>query len=545
MRSKNYFLELKNYISPLALFKLLAGGVAAGVSGTILLVITNTVIYSQLENEKLYLKLCIGFLTVMGIHFVIQFVYQRTLIRFSQDLVWKVRLKILDNVRNIQFQDFNSLGSSKILSILTTDASNIGNLGGTIATVVVATVTILSCLIYLLWLSTIGFLTSFAIMLIIISIYLIRQNNLIARLKQERIAEGEFLRLMEQGLHGFKELKLDQKKSDDLFNNYTLQTGDKVRELNIKNSTDLMINSLTGQFFFFLMICAYIFIFPSLNISLLARSSECILIFLYIIGPAQIVTNSIQFFYRANVSLKHFLELEKLIAPVGEQKLDAFAKPTNVSFQNVSFSYNENAHENGFKIGPFNLKLKSGELVFISGGNGSGKSTFVRLLTGLYKPTHGEIEVNGCQVTDSTRQAYRALFSALFTDNFLFERIYGLNSDKSAKMKTLLKDFKLDSCVAFDNNCFSTIDLSYGQRKRLALATSLIQDKDIYVFDEAAANQDYKFKDYFYRHVLMNLRNHGKIVIVITHDEKYFHVADKHYLMEEGRLKHHEEYAKI
>ena len=73
-----------------------------------------------------------------------------------------------------------------------------------------------------------------------------------------------------------------------------------------------------------------------------------------------------------------------------------------------------------FQIGPIDFTLDSGELVFITGGNGSGKSTFLRVLSGLYPPDSGEITLDGMPIDDSTRDHYRNLMSAIFFDYHLF-----------------------------------------------------------------------------------------------------------------------------
>ena len=91
--------------------------------------------------------------------------------------------------------------------------------------------------------------------------------------------------------------------------------------------------------------------------------------------------------------------------------------------------------------------------------------------------------------------------------------------------------------VRFENGRFSTLALSDGQRRRLALLCALVEDRDLYLFDEWAADQDPEFKAIFYRRVLPDLRAAGKAVIAITHDDRYFDVADRLVFMENGRVR--------
>ena len=81
---------------------------------------------------------------------------------------------------------------------------------------------------------------------------------------------------------------------------------------------------------------------------------------------------------------------------------------------------------------------------------------------------------------------------------------------------------------------FSTVNLSTGQRKRLALVSAYLEDRPIYLFDEWAADQDPVFKRVFYTELLPELKSRGKTVIVITHDDAYFNCADRVIKLEDG-----------
>ena len=97
---------------------------------------------------------------------------------------------------------------------------------------------------------------------------------------------------------------------------------------------------------------------------------------------------------------------------------------------------------------------------------------------------------------------------------------------------------KLDNRVAIlQGGIFSTTTrLSRGQQKRLALLVALLEDRPFYVFDEWAADQDPHFKNIFYSELLPELKAAGKAVLVITHDERYFPLADRLLHLEDGKL---------
>ena len=170
------------------------------------------------------------------------------------------------------------------------------------------------------------------------------------------------------------------------------------------------------------------------------------------------------------------------------------------------------------------------------GGNGSGKTTFVRLLTGLYAPTSGDILVNGRRIEAAGRQRYRTLFGALFTDYHLFDRLYGLRTIDPERVADLLRTMRLEWKAHLDRDRFSTTALSHGQRKRLALTATLLEDKPVHMFDEFAVDQDPAFRRFFYEEMLVDLRRRGKTIVAVTHDDRYFGVADRVLRMADGRF---------
>ena len=183
--------------------------------------------------------------------------------------------------------------------------------------------------------------------------------------------------------------------------------------------------------------------------------------------------------------------------------------------------------EKGFLLGPISFSWQPGELIFIIGGNGSGKSTLAKLITGLYPPLSGAIYLNGKRITQDNVEWYRQHFSAIFYDFYLFDSFLGCDRPNlDQEVENYLMQLQLAHKVTVKNGVLSTTELSQGQRKRLALLTAYLEDRPIYVFDEWAADQEPRFRELFYKQILLQLKERGKIVIVISHDERYFHLAD-------------------
>jgi putative ATP-binding cassette transporter len=187
-------------------------------------------------------------------------------------------------------------------------------------------------------------------------------------------------------------------------------------------------------------------------------------------------------------------------------------------------------------VGPLNLTIQQGEILFIVGGNGSGKSTLLKLLTGLYYPDVGTLSVDDKVIEQDNYQAYRELFSIIFTDFHLFDRLYGLPAVDEQQLNALLRLMELEKKTQYLDGKFSHLDLSTGQKKRLAFIVTVLEDKPVYILDELAADQDPQFRKYFYEKVLPDLREQGKTIIAVTHDDKYFEVADRIIKMDYGEI---------
>jgi putative ATP-binding cassette transporter len=248
---------------------------------------------------------------------------------------------------------------------------------------------------------------------------------------------------------------------------------------------------------------------------------------------------------RANIawqnleSLNLNLKLESSISEDESEKkdnkiTDAFR---SLDLINVTHSYYREKEDGNFTLGPINLSVKAGEMVFLVGGNGSGKTTLAKIIAGLYIPESGEIRINGELVTDENREAYSQNFSMVFTDFYLFESLLGISKFQIGdKLYDYLEKLHLEQKVTVKDGKFSTLALSQGQRKRLALLTAYLEDRPCYIFDEWAADQDPIFKEIFYSQLLPELKNRNKAVLAITHDDRYFSLADRIVKLSYGKI---------
>ena len=197
----------------------------------------------------------------------------------------------------------------------------------------------------------------------------------------------------------------------------------------------------------------------------------------------------------------------------------------------------EPGDDGGFALGPLDLVFEPGQISFVIGGNGSGKSTLAKLITGLYVPRTGSISLGDERIDHENIEWFRQNSSAVFTDFHLFEDYLGFDRPGiDEEVRGYLEELQIAHKVTVRDGKLSTLALSQGQRKRLALLTALLEDRQIYVFDEWAADQEPRFREVFYTEILAGLKHRGKTVIVITHDDRYFDCADQIVKLDFGKI---------
>jgi putative ATP-binding cassette transporter len=297
--------------------------------------------------------------------------------------------------------------------------------------------------------------------------------------------------------------------------------------------------------FFFAIVGLVVFAGPSFGVGRQAMIGYA-LVLLFMRGPLQLVVSSLPLLARGGVAID---KIERLGLWLRDEEAEAEAESgaarpgwRSLELDGVRYEYGGAGDEPGFTVGPLDLVLRPGELVFLIGGNGSGKTSLAKLLLGLYLPDGGELRFDGEVVDRASADRYRQSFAAVFADFHLFRDLYGVggtgdgNGAGGERARAYLSRLELDGKVEVRDGGLSTVDLSQGQRKRLALLTAYLEDRPLYLFDEWAADQDPHFKEIFYRQLLPELKRRGKTVIVVSHDDRYYDVADRLVKLRDGHI---------
>lgn len=451
----------------------------------------------------------------------------------------RLTMRLADKLLLAELDFIESYNKSELYQKLRMDVNVVCNVANTILNSTQAAILLFFCLVYIAWLVPIALFFTLIGIIIGVATYFIQHRKIIEKVKQARDMAVSFTERLRDLVDGFKELKINTEKRND-FQEHMVSVSDKHRHLNIEVTELETISFLTTQVFIFSLIAVVIFVLPLIHSVDETITFQFFASILFLIGPLETLISSYQNIAKANISLENILKLEDDIDSTALETWNTGKLETTdfeeIRLENIYFNYQKNNTDDKFTIGPVNMIIKRGEVLFIAGGNGTGKTTLLKLITGLYQPSSGQIYINGEKLLTENKQCYRELFSTIFTDFHIFEKLYGIRKPDETSLHNILNKLKLAGKTSVRDGYFTSTNLSRGQRKRLAYLISCFDNREIYVFDEFAADQDPGFKKYFYYNILPELKQNGKTVIAVTHDDNYFDACDRLIRMDEGKI---------
>ncbi len=456
-------------------------------------------------------------LTVLGHHFV-----------------YRLRGEFIKRILDTQVERIEQIGSAQLLAGLTSDVRAITIAFVRLPELIQGIILTIGSAAYLAWLSPqMLFVTAVWVAITIIGGWLL-VSKVYRHMAKLRDIEDNLYTDFQTIIEGRKELALNRQRAQLIYETVYQEDARNYRHhivradtfhLSAVNWSNIMMLGAIGLVFFMA---------NSLGWANTAVAATYSLTLLFLRTPLLSAVGALPTLLTAQVAFDKLNTFQLTAYHPDFIVPQAASNWKTLELRNLVFHYGEQ----GFEVGPINMTLKRGELVFLIGGNGSGKSTLAMLLTGLYRPLSGQILLDGEEIDGANREKYRSLFSAVFTDIHLFDRLIDNQGQAAdpAKVQAWLARLQMQDKVKLEGNKVLNLKLSKGQSKRLALLLATAEQRDILLLDEWAADQDPHFRRIFYRELLPWLQDMGKTVFAISHDDHYFLHADRLLEMREGKL---------
>lgn len=524
--------------------------IMAAISTTMVLVIVNLA-SEQAQNREVSPRL-MSLMAVSLLGFIWAQHKSDVLVSAEVERVLhQFRLNLFDRVRKSGPEVLDSVGQGPVQTAMTQEMQTISNSLPMMLSGVQQLVLIVFVSLYLAWLSLFAFVIVGVLAVLSVGIHLHRVRGISAATRAAVEDEGRLFGGLSDLLDGFKEVKMNSLRRDALLAQLNERSG-RARDTKSATKTQWARETASIQLAFYFMMAAMVFIVPNFTTDYHDVAVQTATATLFLLGPIGSTIMAVPSFNDADAAISKITELENRLGDALEEQreieggittelsghsdpvADSLSDIREIALKDVRFTYP--GPTGGFSVGPLNADFKGGEITFITGGNGAGKSTIIALLTGLRAVDSGEITVNDIAVPVDRLQSYRDQFATVLSGYHLFGELYGIDPVDPERVDALIHQMEVEHKVALEDNAFSTTALSQGQRKRLALIVAQLEEKPILVLDEWAADQDPHFRAVFYEEILPSLRDQGKILICVTHDDRWFHIADRIYHVRDGQF---------
>jgi putative ATP-binding cassette transporter len=487
-----------------------------------------------IETPDITLSVLPEFLGLLLLLMAVTLGSQLALTTLGHHFVFRLRSEFIKRLMDTHVERVEQLGSAALLAGLTSDVRNITIAFVRLPELVQGIILTIGSAAYLGWLSPkmLG-VTAIWVAVTIFGGFLLvaRVYKHMARLRE---IEDQLYDDYQTVIEGRKELALNRERAERIYEDTYIPHASDYRSHIIRADT-FHLSAVNWSNIMMLGVIGLVFwMANSLGWSDTNVAATFSLTLLFLRTPMLSAVGALPTLLSAQVAFNKLRKFELAPYEAAFPRSQEPAKWQTLEMRDVVFKYGDNA----FSVGPLNLKIERGELIFLIGGNGSGKSTLAMLLTGLYQPVSGEIYLDGRQIDAGNLDDYRKLFSAVFTDVWLFDRLLGPQGAKANPelVATWLERLQMSSKLELDNGTILNLKLSKGQRKRVALLLALAEERDIILLDEWAADQDPHFRREFYQTLLPLMQQMGKTIFAISHDDHYFIHADRLLEMRQGQL---------
>ncbi|HEB9343536.1 multidrug ABC transporter permease/ATP-binding protein [Campylobacter coli] len=495
--------------------------------GVLTLIFINDYLLKNTQNIPI-----LYFIALLIVFFLSSTIVELGLSVFGQNFIFKMQKRVVKQILDTPLLKVAKVGKARILASLGSDVRNVSFGLLRLPDFLQSSILILCTSVYLCYLSPQIFTLCAIWIIVVFTINNFLMMKVYSYFRKARENDDALQNNYQNILDGHKELLINRYRAklyyEDEFEN-------NARSKKKNNTLGNLFNNLSSNFTnvaLLALVGVEFYLALEFKWASVAEATTIALSILFLRTPLVSMIGSFPTLLLAKIALDKIAKLELDDYKEHFEKTNFIKDWRQISFKNTSFSYDDNFHLN-----PVNLELKKGELIFLIGKNGSGKSTFCMLLTGLFKPSEGEIFVDDMKIDDDNLDIYRSLVSAVFSDFHLFTKT--LAKEKFAdeeKIASWLEFLELKGKTRVEDHELVLTKLSTGQKKRLAMLIALLEERDILVLDEWAADQDPVFRRFFYKKLLPLLKEQGKTIFAITHDDAYFDSADRIFLAEEGNI---------
>ena len=513
----------------------------SGVSFVWIIRLINTAVETKMENPS---ELGIQFLLAIIVYAGTSIVGAYIITLLSQSVIQEMRLTISNRILNAPYHKLE-FQSKRLFTILTDDINTVSAIINKMPTFLTDAATILGCFGYMIYISPELFGLFMIVFLLAFLLYRLPLNSYAEKLRLARNHQNILFGHFEGLINGLKELNIN-KKFRSMYTEVIIKPlTEEQKKYQVIGKTTIEIFSRWGEIILLIGIGAILYIISQTGLTTYDTLIEFILVTVFAISPLTRVTRVLPDRERIKIALEQIetaglsLSGNEIKTSEAQDKLPGLTSSGEsiISLKEVTYSYFQKDDDKYFTLGPIDLEIKKGEVTFFIGGNGSGKSTLAKVLCGLYPPETGSVHYDGKEINDANLSDFKDLFNVIFSDFYLFQDLPHISAETiESKAAEYLSLLELDKKVQIINQKLTTTDLSTGQRKRLGLLISYLEDKPIYLFDEWAAGLDPYYKKIFYRKLIPDLKKQGKTILAITHDESYFDCADAMYMLKNGKL---------
>jgi ABC-type siderophore export system fused ATPase/permease subunit len=495
----------------------------------ILVIINNAVSGKRIEFLKHYDSLAFAMLIVIS--FISTRFFQNYLAKLTNDVMFNAELSIIQKLRNTSFESFERFGHNKIYSAIN-DTHVLSRVPEMLVSIVGSSVSIVCALCYLLWVSPVGMVVVLSVMALLLMRHVYVNKKIVKELNVIRKLQDRYYAFLADLIYGFKQIKTSGLRNDRLYNEYIYTNKAESKELSVATSKKYIFNQLAGSFSWYCVLGVVIFLLPRFIVLDHRQIGVFITTILFLMSPISTLIGAVPFYGSVKIAAQRLEEIDKALQEEGSKQVvnnGMLKEFSTIRFEQVRYKYRD-AERSLFELFIDDLTITGGEVLFITGGNGSGKTTFINLLTGLYKPLSGKVYLDEREVSWDEFGSYCNDQAIIYTDHKLFRHNYDgfdLTQDK-AVIESFKDLFRLNNVLDIDYNT-NTISpkLSKGQQKRLALLLAVLERKSVFILDEWAAEQDPVSRKLFYTEWLKELRNMNKTMIVISHDDDFYYTADR------------------